>query len=313
MKIVLMAGEGMGYGDSLLLLSVVQDLQKLARRRIHVVAKHPEIFEGQPGIKEVHSTHHMDRFWDDVASDASEILYFRYWEITGRMRGFKRGTLLNVLRFMAGLAPAYEFPTFMLSSRDMGVVTQITKDFKKPVVVVHRGKGREIKLLGREKFGELVRCLQQKYKVVQIGYQYDDEIVGAVDLRGRLTFNQSMAMMMVARFIVGHDSMPAHASGIVQTPGVFLYGPTSPADFGYEHNENIFTGECSQEHSAPCGRPCPWNFDYIKDKEGKKRDWECPDRVCLKSIKFNQVFASVERLEQRIKTGISWAPSRGRV
>ncbi|GAI51597.1 unnamed protein product, partial [marine sediment metagenome] len=92
-----------------------------------------------------------------------------------------------------------------------------------------------------------------------------------------------------------------------------IYGPTSPMDFGYGHNENIFLGECSGSDSAPCGRPCPWAYDYVEGGKGGYQDWDCFDRVCLDGVNVDMVIQAVNRLEvrKRSKEVIDWVPRRG--
>lgn len=308
MKYVLMAGAGYGYGDALCLLSVAQTL-KSQNHEVAVLTGHPEVYDSQPGIDRVYSMGAALGMWEDWCKDG-KVINFPYWEITGRMRGLP-DTLLNVFRGMAGLDKATEFPTFVMNESDMIIAAELRHKLQKPLVVVHRGKGREIKLIPMSSMIDIVNELKHDYDVAQIGYKFDDKIPGTIDLRQRMTFRQSMAVMMDADFIVGHDSMPAHASGIVQTPGVFIYGPTSPVDFGYTHNENIFTGYCSKELSAPCGRPCTWHYDYVSSIEGGYKDWDCDDRWCIKGVGAKEVLERIEILKSRLKQGIDWTPKRG--
>lgn len=304
-----MATPGLGYGDSLCLLSIAQDLKKETDPRVVVMAAHPEVFNGQPGLDAVYWTGNALGFWDKECSDADTVFTFPYWEVTGRMRGLP-DTLLNVLRKMAQLGPAREFPTFKIPNEDQLFVRELREKLGREYVVVQRGLGRPIKLIGMDVMKGVVRELKADYDVVQSGYAHDERIPGTLDMTKDCSFTRTVALMAGAKFIVGHDSMPSHLSGIIEVPGVFIYGPTSPADFGYAHNENVFLGVCSQSPKVPCGRPAPWFYDYVAKEGGGYKDWECPNRTCMDRVSVKVILDAVERLKARLGS-ISWVPERG--
>lgn len=300
-KYVLMLDKGMGYGDCVCLLSSIQGLHEREECRVSVLTNHPECFHNQPGVDHLADTSNFGGFWELECKDATQVFRYFYWEINGRMRGLP-APLLNLFRTMTGLQPTTKFPTFHIREQDFAIADELTKKARKPLVLFHRGLGRESKLLPMELCVRVVERLKKDYTVAQIGYTHDPEIPGTMQLRGKLSFLQSAAVMSRAHFMFGHDSLPAHMSGIVETPGIFMYGPTDPEDFGYKHNVNIEHRECPQS-DYHCGRPCPWHFDY-ELKNGKFEDWECPDRRCMTGITMEEIDAAVVETERRIKEGI---------
>lgn len=310
MKYVLMACPGIGYGDSLCMLSIAQEL-KSAGNEVVVMATHGEVFMGQPGVDRVYWTGSALDFWERECSDSqTKVLTFPYWEITGRMRGLPLG-LLDTLRGMAGLGPATVFPDMILPKDDVTFAAELREKLGRKYVVVHRGMGRAIKLLSMDMMGQVVNWLKEEYDVIQIGYPHDERIPGTLDLTKGTSFTRSAAVMAQAEFIVGHDSMPNHLSGIIEVPGVFVFGPTSPHDFGYAHNENVFNRLCSQEKCAPCGRPALWFYDYVAKDGGGYKDWDCPNRVCLNDVTLRDIQEACARLIVRKSEGIDWIPKRG--
>ena len=309
MKYVIMACPGIGYGDSLCMLSIAQDLKKDGHEVV-VMATHGEVFFGQMGVDRLYWTGNSGGFWEKECRD-NKVLTFPYWEISGRMRNLQ-DTLLNTLRDMAGLDPATEFPTVRVSESDESFAKELKSKLGREYVVIHRGLGRPIKLMSMDTTVEVVEALKEKYEVVQVGYPHDPHIPGTLDLTKGTGFTRSIAVMELSEFIVGHDSMPNHLSGMIEVPGVFVFGPTSPMDFGYGHNENIFMGSCSQdEGGAPCGRPATWFYDYLPKEGGGVRDWECPNRTCIDGVTSSMIMTAVEKLQSRIVKGIDWTPRGG--
>lgn len=308
---VFMVGQGYGYGDMLCLLSSAQSLKELDPDiEITFLTKHPEVLNNQPGVDNVYHIGNALKLWETHCKKDSIIYTFPYWEITGRMRDLP-DTLLNTFRKVVSLPPATSFPIYRLGENDIQLAIDLKEGLEGTMIVVQRGRGRPIKLIELDVMEEIVLMLNgMGYDCVQIGYSYDERVDGCVDLRDQLSFRESMAVMKEAKFIVGHDSMPTHASGIVETPGIFFYGPTSPVDFGYAHNENIFSGVCSQDDKAPCGRPAPWHYDYVSDGKGGYEDWTCPNKTCMNVIDSDFVKMRVIALEARIECGIDFTPRR---
>lgn len=60
---------------------------------------------------------------------------------------------------------------------------------------------------------------------VQVGGLGDRKVVGAIDLRSKLSFRQTAYVMKRAQAAIVIDSFPAHLAGALGTPVVVLFGP----------------------------------------------------------------------------------------
>ena len=78
--------------------------------------------------------------------------------------------------------------------------------------------------------------------------------------------------MKYSKAFAGVDSFLNHATNAVQTPGVVLFGPTTPVVWGHDGNINIYRAvDC-----APCvdtiGKgPCP-------------NHWKCMDSIGVDEV-----------------------------
>ena len=154
----------------------------------------------------------------------------------------------------------------------------VTAALEHPFIAVVLGASWESKGWFFERHFDLVRhiLLNQKLQVVLVGDGSQTATAknlcdrvnepGLINLVGKTTLMELIAVLKAAVAGVGPDSGPGHLSAAVKTPFVTLFGPTSPqrtAPFGYE--DLVVTSEMT---CAPC---------Y------KKR---CPDRnrQCMVSI-----------------------------
>jgi ADP-heptose:LPS heptosyltransferase len=104
-----------------------------------------------------------------------------------------------------------------------------------------------------------------------------------VNLAGRISLAELVALMQRADLYLGNDSGPLHIAVCVGLPVFALFGPESPAVYGPP------AGKCNTVlyRAEPCG-PC---LNVYTDKQS-----QCRDNVCLKRIRPEQV---LQILEQR--------------
>lgn len=105
---------------------------------------------------------------------------------------------------------------------------------------------------------ELVRR-NPHYTFLQLGHKSEPSVAGCVDLRGKLTVRESIAVLKFSRAFVGVVSSMAHATNAVDTPAVVLFGPSAPEIWAHP-NQRVLTRRL---RCAPCidslGRvPCPY-------------------------------------------------------
>lgn len=96
--------------------------------------------------------------------------------------------------------------------------------------------------------------------------QFADQVVascktGVVDLAGRTTLRQLVALIDLADRVVCHDSGPMHIAAALDKPTVAIFGPTNPARTGpYSPSAKVVAHpvEC-----APCYyRECPYQHHH---------------------------------------------------
>ncbi len=145
--------------------------------------------------------------------------------------------------------------------------------------------------------------LERGFNVVLVGSQQDKKLdtstypKNVIDLRGKLSLRESLAIISLAELTISNDSAIAHMSRAVGVPVLVIYGATHPY-FGFaplkEEGDYIFLGlEC---------QPC--------DLHGKG---ECKrgDRACLTWIKPEDVVEKALKLlksiyNKRKKEGVSY-------
>ncbi len=115
----------------------------------------------------------------------------------------------------------------------------------------------------RQHWEELVQAMPE-VTFLQLGAGREEKVEGAIDLRGRTSIRESLALVKQAASFVGVASFMSHASAAVGTPGVVLFGPSTPRVWGHEGNVNLFKGT----PCAPCldlleRSPCPYNQECM--------------------------------------------------
>lgn len=141
-----------------------------------------------------------------------------------------------------------------------------TSQYKKPVVI-HisslTSQNQEWPVGNWEQFvDELPECT-----FIQIGLSNEVPIKGTIDLRGKTTFRQALALLKYSMSFVGVVSAFSHATNAFNLPGVVLFGASSPKIWGHENNINLYT-------NLPCS-PC---IDLLYNSS-------CPyDKRCMTSI-----------------------------
>ncbi|MGB3181582.1 MAG: glycosyltransferase family 9 protein [Cyclobacteriaceae bacterium] len=118
-----------------------------------------------------------------------------------------------------------------------------------------------------EKWNRLVKEMPD-HTFVQLGLGDEQPVEGAVDMRGKTDVRQAMAIVKACDKFVGVDSFLAHASSAVHTPGVVLFGDSSPDIFGHPNNINISKKlPCSPCNEFLDGKPCPYNIECMTSIE----------------------------------------------
>lgn len=130
--------------------------------------------------------------------------------------------------------------------------------YKNPIILHTTAACSKNKNWTLEKWEKLVRDMPE-YTFIQLGLSKEEKVEGAVDMRGRTSFRESMALIRSARGFVGVDSSLAHVTAAFDIPGVVLFGPTTPLIWGHPNNINLYKGfSCSPCIDLLSGSPCPY-------------------------------------------------------
>lgn len=130
------------------------------------------------------------------------------------------------------------------------------------------------KLWPLEYYNELIQKIKSKYKdikIVQVGSDTSYGIFDGVDvcLNGQTTLEQAKVLLKYSLLHIDGEGGLVHMKRFLNGISVVLFGPTSPAIYGYEENINLhqkicpvsccqisrqWAKECMKEHISPA--PC---------------------------------------------------------
>jgi heptosyltransferase-2 len=104
---------------------------------------------------------------------------------------------------------------------------------------------------------------------------------GAIDLIGKTSVMDLVALYGQCRLLISHDSGPLHLAALTGTPVLALFGPTNPFEkVSGAENQVLWGGE-----TLAC-RPCYDGRNYA----------DCQDNQCLKSIDIEKVFLAALKM-----------------
>jgi ADP-heptose:LPS heptosyltransferase len=99
---------------------------------------------------------------------------------------------------------------------------------------------------------------------IQLGSSDEPHLKGTIDLRGKTSIRESIALINNMNGYVGVDSFLGHVTGAVSTPSVILFGPSHPQVWGHPKNVNLYF----KTHCSPCiddiqDIPCPYSKECM--------------------------------------------------
>lgn len=157
------------------------------------------------------------------------------------------------------------------------------------------------KMIDVGKYHNIVNELNKIGTVIQIGSTVPPHMIhkDSLNFINQTSLEQSLGMIKYADLVVACDTFVSHASAHLKTPAVVLFCGTSPEDFGYPFNSNIWHPEIAYCQTK-CGRPTRWLYDYTyKDKNNwNSRDeagWVCPSKICEQSITVDEVIEAAKK------------------
>lgn len=100
-----------------------------------------------------------------------------------------------------------------------------------------------------------------------------------VDLVGRLTLEEYLAVLRGARLFLGVDSGPMHLAVALAVPTVALFGPGDPTAIGPYGEHTVVVSEAARFGCSPCAQDgCEWEGASCMQAIPVERAWEAVER-----------------------------------
>jgi len=133
--------------------------------------------------------------------------------------------------------------------------------FRNPVILNITSATSANQMWPVEEWNKLVSVMPD-CTFIQLGVPREEKVEGAVDMRGKTSVRESMALVKHAAGFVGVVSFLSHVTNAFDTRGVVLFGPSSIAVWGHANNINVSKNlPCSNclawlKVKCPYGKPC---------------------------------------------------------
>ena len=112
---------------------------------------------------------------------------------------------------------------------------------------------------------------------------------GVLNLQGRTSLDEALAVLAGSRFVIGSDTGLVHAAEATDVPVIMILGPTSQESGARTHHPHSLVHQVD----LWC-RPCSQN--------GRRQCYRS-EQFCLTKISVDEVFSSVERLARQAPQG----------
>jgi ADP-heptose:LPS heptosyltransferase len=262
-----------GMGDALLATPAIRALkQRCPDAELRVLCKenHVEILEFNPYLNHV-STSEDDPLLRDAPALTTSYGMFR-------PSVFVQKHATAIIADMLAVALDDWKLDVTLTRADEEKALNIVAGYRNPISLHVSSSSLRYKDWPLERWEELVRRLPE-CTFIQLGETRDPGVPSTIDVRGMTTVREAVAVVKHTRCFVGIDSFFNHASIAVGTPGVVLFGPSTPVVWGHAGNTNLYAGvECSPCVDTIDKNPCPFA------------------RRCMTAIGVDEVEAAVRRI-----------------
>jgi ADP-heptose:LPS heptosyltransferase len=261
-----------GIGDMLLITPVIRKIKEkypYHNLTMYYIGEknNQKILENNPFVDEIINIDSSSKFRKFIQDSINyEFVYEPHYDLTSHL------TYIEFLLKKCNITPTTEYkPEIFLSEEEEKKAKLFLNEFKKPVTIQTKSS-RHIKDWPFERWESLVRR-NKDYTFIHLGDSSAHNIKGTIDMRGKITIREAIAIIKFSKLFIGIDSFMAHACAAVNTPGIVLFGPTSKEDLGYSSNINISKNICI----PPCNDLL---FDYFSCNLNRK---------CLNDIKVEDV------------------------
>jgi len=135
-------------------------------------------------------------------------------------------------------------PVDLLTAEERGFGRRLAAGLasRRPLVAVHPGGGRAVKQWDLGRWAEVAERLQREFQatILLTGSEADRPLAAEVsrrlpfrpvDLTGRLTLRETMALLAELDLFLSPDTGTMHAACAIGTPSVSVFGPSDPARY----------------------------------------------------------------------------------
>lgn len=277
-----------GLGDVLLCTPSFKALkEKHPHSKIIVYArkKDRDVFDNNPFIDKLAGTFFLpdpERYFRRDPSKRNKFIVPLYGSLMPSLYYRKNATEIIAEYFDVELKDK-NVQVYLTEKEDEKAVKELKK-YKTPVIMHITSIFSRNQMWPLSNWVDLVRQMPD-CTFLQVGSSEEDKVEGAIDLRGKTTFREGLALLKHSASFVGVVSSFSHATNAFNIPGVVLFGPSTPLIWGHDNNINLFRDmRCSPCVDVLANAVCPYG------------------KICVDSITVEEVRTGLTRqLQKRTK------------
>ena len=187
----------------------------------------------------------------------------------------------DIIAEMIGISLSDNTIQLYLSEEEEANAKATLAAFRNPVILNITSVTSTNQMWPVEEWNKLVAAMPD-CTFIQLGLPREERVEGSVDMRGKTSIRESMALVKYAAGFAGVVSFLSHVTNAFNTRGVVLFGPSSIAVWGHANNINV-------SRHLPCSNCLAWL--RVKCPYGKP----CMRRITVQQVKeaiHQQLFPS---------------------
>lgn len=299
-----------GIGLAIVSTAAITKLrEKNPDAEITVVSPYTEVFYNNPRVDFIYAPVPPSYIYERHAREADEIFILRPDKLyTRSLYRRKNEHMIRVMMAEMGLPWEHEKelrPEMVFYEHEQTEAQLFLQQFGKPVILIQQtgatapiGNMRPNTVIQEKTWdimqaNKLVAGFKHMFQFVQVRLPDEPMIMDAHQFQGPVTTRRIIALLPYVFTFVAIDSFLQHASAIFHKSGIVLWGPTHPANLGYDHNVNISRADACPTKTIHCRRPETHLFDFLpgsgQTMNQPLEPWRCPNRGCMKAISADDV------------------------